>query len=126
MSGRGNRQGLRGRGRGACRGKSPQEAQAKTEREPQFRGSNSELPSLSFGASLEENKPIDFMQTMGEHVAIHYKPSICHAFWSTPPEYGEEDEEPTLPEDIPAGNVGKAILSEYQNDHKDWKLESVA
>ena len=124
MSGRGNRQGPRGQGRGAGRGRSPQEAQAKTEREPKFRGSNSELPSLNFGASMKENKPIDFMQTMGEHVAIHYKPSICHAFWSTPPEYGEEDEEPTLPEDIPPGNIGKAILSEYQNDHKDWKLES--
>lgn len=45
-------------------------------------------------------------------------------FWSNPPQYGDEDEEPLLPDDIPAGNLGKAILSEYQNDHKDWKVES--
>ena len=124
MSGRGNRQGPRGQARGAGRGRSSPEAQAKAEKEPKFRGSNAELPSLNFGASAKENKPIDFMQTMGEHVAINYKPSICHAFWSTPPEYGEEDEEPPMPEEIPAGNVGKAILSEYQNDHKDWKSDA--
>ena len=100
------------------------EAPGKADRELKFKGSNQELPSLNFGAPLKDNKPIEFLQTMGEHAAIHYKPSICRAFWSNPPEYGEEDEEPLLPDDIPAGNLGKAILSEYQNDHKEWKAES--
>ena len=61
---------------------------------------------------------------MGEHVAINYKPSICYAFWSTPPAFGTEDEEPELPEDIPAGNQGKAILANYLSDHKDWKSDA--
>ena len=29
-----------------------------------------------------------------------------------------------MPADVPAGNIGKTILSEYQNDHKEWKAES--
>ena len=78
---------------------------------------------MNYGASQKENKPIEFLQTMGEHVAINYKPSICHAFWSTPPEYGEEKDIPVMPADVPAGNIGKMILSEYQNDHKEWKAE---
>ena len=61
---------------------------------------------------------------MGEHVAINYKPSICCAFWSTLPEFGTEDEEPELPEDIPVGNLGKAILANYMSDHKDWKTNA--
>jgi hypothetical protein len=67
------------------------------------------LPSLDFGAPLEENRPIEFLQMMGEHAAINYEPSTCRAFWSNPPEYGEEDEEPVMPADIPAGNIGKAV-----------------
>lgn len=58
---------------------------------------------------------------MGEHVAINYKPSICHAFWSTPPEYGEEEDIPVMPADVPAGNIGKMILSEYQNEKAETK-----
>ena len=118
MSGRGFPRGPRGQGKGSGRGRSNQEAPPR-EKELKFKGSNQDLPTLNFGAPLTENKPIEFLETIGEYVAIHYKPSICRAFWSTPPEYGEEDEEPTLPADIPAGNLGKAILCEYQNDHKD-------
>ena len=124
MSGRGYGRGPRGQARGQGRGRTSPEAHAKVDREPKFKGSNPELPSLNFGASLKESRPIEFLQTMGEHAAIHYKPSICRAFWSNPPQYGDEDEEPLLLDDIPAGNLGNAILSEYQNDHKDWKVES--
>ena len=45
--------------------------------------------------------------------AINYKPSICHAFWSSPPAYGNEEEEPEMPNDITAGNAGKAMLAQY-------------
>ena len=124
MSGRGYARGQgRGQGRGAGRGRHTPET-TKLERDPKFKGSNHELPSLNYGASQKENKPIEFLQTMGEHVAIKYEPSICKAFWSTPPEYGEEDEAPVMPVDIPAGNAGKIILFEYQNDCKEWKSES--
>ena len=61
---------------------------------------------------------------MDEHVAINYKTSICFAFWSTPPEYGIEEEEPEMSDDIPAGNIGKVVLAEYFSDHKHWKTEA--
>ena len=61
---------------------------------------------------------------MGEHVATNYEPSICFAFWSTPPESGDEDEEPEMPDDIPAGNLGKVILAQYLSDQKDWKSDA--
>ena len=125
MSGRGHGRGQRGQGRGAGQGRqSPPSTNTRVDREPKFRGSNPDLPSLNYGASGKENKPIEFLQTMGEHVAINYKPSICYAFWSTPPAFGTEDEEPELPEDIPTGNQGKAILANYLSDHKDWKSDA--
>ena len=125
MSGRGHGRGPRGQAMGGGRGRqSPSTPHPKSDRDQKFRGQNSELPSLNFGASGKENKPIEFLQLMGEHVAINYEPSICFAFWSTPPEYGEEDEEPEMPDDIPAGNLGKAICAQYLNDQKDWKTEA--
>ena len=125
MSGRGHGRGPRGQGRGGGRGRhSPTAGHSRSHREPKFKGSNPELPSLNFGASGKENKPIEFLQTMGEHVAINYKASICFAFWSTPPEYGIEEEEPEMPDDIPAGNIGKVVLAEYLSDHKNWKTEA--
>ena len=123
MSGRGHGRGPRGQGRGAGRGRGPP-PQQRVDREPKFKGSNPELPSLNFGASPKDNKPIEFLQMVGEHTAIKYKQSICFAFWSTPPEFEDEDEEPEMPEEIPAGNIGKAILAEYLSDHKEWKTES--
>ena len=110
---------------GAGRGRhSPAASHPKSDREQKFKGHNPELPSLNFGASGKENKPIEFLQTMGEHVAINFKSTICFAFWSTPPEFGTEEEEPETPEEIPAGNLGKAILAQFLSDHKDWKTES--
>ena len=127
MSGRGHGrrsrdQGQRGQGRDAHRERpSPQ---PKAEREPKFKGNNAELPCLNFGAPARDNKPIEFLKIIGEHVAINYKPSLCQAFWSTPPAYGDEEEEPEMPDDFPAGNLGKAILAQFLSDHKDWKSDA--
>ena len=60
----------------------------------------------------------------GEHCAINYKPSIAQAFWTSPPEYGEEEEEPVMPDPIPSTNAGKVILADYTNDRKEWKSET--
>lgn len=65
------------------------------------------------------------MQLFGEHCAINYKSCIPEAFWTSPPAYGEEEEEePILPETIPSTNAGKVILGEYTNNRKEWKLEA--
>ena len=125
MSGRGHGRGQRGQGRGAGRGRqSPSSTNTRVDREPRLRGSDPDLPSLNFGASGKENKPIEFLQTMGEHVAIRYKPSICYAFWSTPPEFGAEEEEPEMPDNIPTGNLGKMILASSISDRKDYKTDA--
>jgi hypothetical protein len=117
MSGRGHGR-LRIQGRGAGRGRSfPQAAQAKSFEEPQFKGHNPELPTLNFGASARENKPIEFLQLMGEHVAIVSKPSICFAYWTIPPAYGDEDEEPEIV-------LGKIVLAMYLTAHKDWTSDT--
>ena len=127
MSGRGRENDRRGRqgrgGRGHRRG-SPPPAREAPKQEPKFKGSNSELPSLNYGASFKENRPIEFLQLFGEHCAINYKSSIAQAFWTSPPEYGEEEEEPVMPESIPTTNAGKVILAEYTNDRKERKLEA--
>ena len=41
----------------------------------------------------------------------------------SPPVFGEEEQEPDMPEVIPANNAGKIILADYTNDRKEWKLE---
>ena len=125
MPGRGHGRGPSGPGRGAGRGRdTPPTAQMKSTREPSFKGHNPDLPTLNFGASAKENKPIEFLQLMGEHTAITYKPSICHAFSTIPPTFGDEDEEPVTPVEIPAGNMGKLVLAQFLSDQKDWKTES--
>ena len=96
----------------------------KSDRDQKFKGNNFELPSLNFGASGKENKPIEFLQSMEEHVAINHEPSICFAFWSTPPENGTEDDEPEMSDEIPIGNLGKVTLAEYLSDQKDWMIEA--
>jgi hypothetical protein len=70
-----------------------------------------------------EHRPIEFLREFGEYRAIHYKGCIAPAFWTTPPVYGEEEEESIMPDPIPNNNMGKAILSEYNSDKKEWKLE---
>lgn len=127
MSGRGHGrrsrdQGQRGQGRDSQREQPI--SQPKAEKEPKFKGSSADLPCLNFGAPARDNKPIEFLKLVGEHVAKKYKPSLCQAFWSTPPAYGDEEEEPEMPADIPAGNLGKAILAQFLSDHKDWKSDA--
>lgn len=127
MSGRGlendprsrQRRGGRGRGRG-----SPPPAREAPKQEPKFKGGNPDLPCLNYGASFKENRPIEFLQLFGEHCAIHYKPCIAQAFWTSPPAYGAEEEEPAMPDAIPTTNVGKVILADYTSDRKEWKLEA--
>jgi hypothetical protein len=95
---------------------------ARHDREPKFKGANPYLPTLNFGASAKENKPIEFLQLMGEYMSIHFKPSICFAFWSSPPDFGPKEDEPVIPNEIPAGNPGKIVIAEYLSDH-EWKSE---
>ena len=97
---------VEGRGR-----HTPPAAHARDDRKPKFQCANPDLPTLNFGASAKENKPIEFLQLMGEYMSIHFKPSICFAFWSSPPEFGPEEDEPVMPYEIPAGNPWKIVIA---------------
>ena len=107
---------LGGRGRGST-------VLPKADKGGKFVGCSADLPTLDFGGAVKDNKPIEFLQLLGEYVALHYSPPICQAFWTTPPAYGAEDPVPVLPDVIPNNNVGKAMLAEYNNDHKEWKSD---
>ena len=91
--------------------------------EAKFKGGNPDLPCLNYGASLKENRPIEFLQLIGEHCAITYKACIAQAFWTSPPAFGAKDEESVIPEIIPNTNAGKAMLAYFTNDKKEWKIE---
>lgn len=127
MSGRGIEKDPRGRrkwgGKGRRRG-SPPPAHEAHKSELKFKGGNPDLPTLNYGAAPKENWPIEFLQLFGEHCAINYKSCIAQAFETSPPVFGEEEEEPVSPDQIPNTNAGKAILADYTNDRKEWKLET--
>ena len=124
MSGRGFDRDPRGRKRWGGRGRgSPPPAREAQKTEAKFKGGNPDLPCLNYGASLKENRPIEFLQLIGEHCAITYKACIAQAFWTSPPAFGAEDEEPVIPEIIPNTNAGKAMLADFTNDKKEWKIE---
>ena len=95
----------------------------KVEKDSKFVGGSADLPTLDFRGAMKDDRPIEFLQLMGEYVALNYLPPICQAFWSTPPAFGTEDPVPVLPNVIPNNNVGKAMLAEYNNDHKEWKSD---
>jgi hypothetical protein len=130
MSGRGQDHDRRGRRGGAGRSRggrgrgSPPPAREAQKSETKFRGIDSDLPSLNYGASFKENRPIEFLKRFGEHCAIHYKPCIAQAFWTSPPAFGDQEDEPVMPDVIPNTNVGKAILAGFTNDIKEWKSET--
>ena len=130
MSGRGQsddqrgRRRWRGRGRGGGGRGSPPPAREAYKSETKFKGGNPDLPTLNYGAAVKENRPIEFLQLFGEYCAINYKACIAPAFWSSPPAFGDVEEEPAMPDPIPNSNVGKAMLAEYSNDKKEWKIET--
>ena len=115
----GRGQAHRGRGR-MGRGRGPPRVT-----EARFKGANSELPYLNYGASARENRPIEFLQACGEFAAVKFKALIAEAFWSSPPAYGEGEPEPEMPDadDIQPGPLGKAMMSEFVSDKKEWKAD---
>jgi hypothetical protein len=130
MSGRGQDNDTRGRRRWAGRGRggrgrgSPPPAREAPAKETKFKGSDPTLPTLNYGAGLKENRPIEFLQLFGEHCAINYNESIALAFWTSPPAFGDEEPEPTMPDPIPKTNAGKVLLADYTNDRKEWKADA--
>lgn len=124
ISGRGYERDPRGRRKwvGSGRGTAPPASDA-LKSEIKFKGRNDDLPYLNYGAAPKENRPIEFLQLVGEYCAVNYKAQIAQAFWTSPPVYGEDEIKPIMPDPIPNTNVGKAMLADYTNDRKEWKIE---
>ena len=123
MSGRGQERDPRGRRKwvGRGRGTAPPASDA-LKSETKFKGSNPDLPYLNYGAAPKENRPIEFLQLIGEYCAVNFKAPIAQAFWTSPPVYGVDEIEPIMPDPIPNTNVGKAMLADYTNDRKNGRL----
>ena len=89
-----------------------------------FTGIEEKLPTLNLGSG--KDKPLEFLRIMGEYCAIKYHHVISHAFRSTPPDYGDEDEEPTFPklknEEKP-NQLEKTLISIYINEQKAWSAD---
>ena len=123
MSGRGQERDPRGRRKwvGRGRGTAPPASDA-LKSETKVKGSNPDLPSLNDEATPKENRPIEFLQLIGEYCATNFKAPIAQAFWTSPPVYGVDEIEPIMPDPIPNTNVGKAMLADYTNDRKNGRL----
>ena len=131
MSGRGLVSDQKGRRRWGGRGRgSPPPARARealkseTKLEAKFKGIRPDLPSLNYGASQKENRPIEFLQKIEEHCAVTYKSCIAQAYWTSPPTFDDIDDGPIMPVPIANKNIGKAMLEDYTSDKKEWKLEN--
>jgi hypothetical protein len=88
-----------GRGRGRS-GTSPQTPHAP--KSEAFKGIESTLPVLNYGGPHKDNRPIEFLASMGEYTGVKYKSTIAPAFWNIPPAFGPFEIEPVAP--MPIGN----------------------
>ena len=76
---------------------------------------------MNYGSRIDN--AINFFEKIGEHVAREYKDGLAQIFWTSPPAYGAPPEEPIIPDEVEPGHVGKAIMSEYLSDKKEWKSD---
>ena len=90
MSGRGQERDPGGRRKwvGRGRGTAPP---ASDVLKSETKGSNPDLPYLNYGAAPKENRPIEFLQLIGEYYAINLKAPIAQAFWTSTPVYGVDE-----------------------------------
>ena len=112
-----------GRGRFQGRGRGNQ-TPSNRPYEAKFKGANPDLPALSYGGAAKDNRPIEFLRLIGEHCAMYYKASIAQVFWTNPPVYGAVDPAPVLPDIIPDGPIGQALISEFVSDKKEHKIQT--
>jgi hypothetical protein len=82
MSGCGIERDLRGRRIWDGEGSPPpaRETREAHKTEAKFKGAIPELPSLNYGASPKDNRPIEFLQLMREHSARTYNDGITKPF----------------------------------------------
>jgi hypothetical protein len=60
-----------------------------------FSGIDEKLPTLIYGSGRDQ--PIEFLRIIGEYCAVKYHHVIANVFRTTPPDYGEADEEHDYP-----------------------------
>ena len=106
-------------GRGRGRGRSAQSGQPPSQNI--FRGMDYSLPTLNFGGSNpRDNKPIEFLLTLGEHVGVKFKSTIAPAFWILPPAFGNYEAEPIIPLAPEGATLSTIEIQEYLHLRKLW------
>ena len=104
-----------GRGRGR-----PQTHPIPTKITESFKGLESAIPTLNYGGTLKDNRPIEFLASLGEHAGVKYKSTIAPAFWNIPPSFGDYETEPIAPLPIGGEPTSIILVQEYLHEKKNW------
>lgn len=109
----------RGRGRvGTLSTSLPQTSHAT--KSDAFKGIEATLPVLNYGGPYKDNRPIEFLASMGEYTGVKYKSTIAPAFWNIPPSFGAFETEPIAPLPIDYKPTGTILIQEYLHIKKHW------
>lgn len=85
-----------------------------------FNGIEIILPVLNYGGPHKDNRPIEFMASVGEYIGVKYKSTIAPAFWNIPPAFDAYETEPIAPMQIDNQPTFTTIIQEYLHVKKHW------
>ena len=85
-----------------------------------FKGLESATPTLNYGGSHKDNRPIEFLAAIGEHAGVKYKSTIAPAFWNIPPALGSFEQEPIPPIQFSNDSTSSIAVQEYLHVKKQW------
>ena len=88
--------------------------------ETAFKGNMPSLPILNYGGQSRDNRPIEFLHAIGEHVGVKFKSTIAPAFWTLPPAYGDYEDEPFPPIIAEGAQLSIIQTQEYLHLKKLW------
>jgi hypothetical protein len=105
----------RGRGRSGIPPQTPH-----TWKSEAFKGIETTLPVLNYGGPHKDNRPIEFLASMGEYTGVKYKSTIAPASWNIPPAFGEFETEPVAQMPINNQPTCTILIQEYLQVKKRW------
>jgi hypothetical protein len=105
----------RGRGRSGIPPQIPHASKSEA-----FKGIETTLPVLNYGGPHRDNRPIEFLASMGEYTGVKYESTIAPAFWNIPPSFGAFETEPVAPMPIDNQPTCTILIQEYLHVKKHW------
>ena len=85
-----------------------------------FKGLEPTLPILDYGRANKDNRPIEFLASLGEYTGVKYKSTIAPVFWNIPPTFGSYEIEPIAPLPINGEPTSIILVQEYLHIKKNW------